>query len=50
MGEDGDILVRASGTEDLIRVYMCYKNQGALNGFNDLLSEALNKVGKKYER
>ena len=47
---DGSVLIRASGTENLIRVYMCHKDQDILNNANTLFTNTLDMVGKKYER
>lgn len=49
-GNDGVILIRASGTEDLIRVYLCHKEQEKLDKYNKLLLKCFDKVGKYYER
>ena len=47
---DGSVLIRPSGTENLIRVYMCHKNEDVLTKANNLFSNTLEMVGKKYER
>lgn len=46
----GVVLIRPSGTENLIRIYMCHQNKDILNKYNDLLENTLEMVGKKYER
>lgn len=50
LGEHGSFLLRASGTEDLIRIYMCHKKQNILNECNEILLNTIDKVGKYYER
>ncbi len=50
LGNDGFLLLRASGTEDLIRIYLCHKEQNILNECNNNLLNVIDKVGKYYER
>ena len=50
LGSDGSILIRPSGTENLIRLNMCHKNIDVLKKCEQIILNTLEKVGKTYER
>lgn len=47
---EGMLLVRKSGTENLIRIYLCHKSKYELQKYHKCLLNVFNEIGDKYER
>lgn len=50
INKDGMLLIRKSGTENLIRIYLCHKSKYELEKYHKSLINMFEQMGEQYER